>query len=89
MNAVKVNNIGGKMATVKIYSTPSCTWCHKTKEFLTEHKVDFTDVNVAENPDAGQEMIKKSGQTGVPVIEIGDEIIVGYNEDKLKDLLKL
>jgi len=77
------------MPKVKIYSTPSCPWCAKTKEFLKQHNVSFTDVNVAFDSKAAREMIKKSGQTGVPVIEIGKEIIVGYDEDRLKELLKI
>ena len=75
--------------TVKIYSTPSCPWCKKTKEYLKAHKVKFKDINVAEDQKAAQEMIKKSGQTGVPVLDINGEIIVGFKEDKIKKALKL
>ena len=75
--------------TVKIYSTPSCPWCKKTKEYLKVHKVKFKDINVAEDQKAAQEMIKKSGQTGVPVLDINGEIIVGFKEDKIKKALKL
>jgi glutaredoxin 3 len=76
------------MANVTVYSTPTCPWCKKVKEWLTENKVDFKDVNVAEDEKARDEMIEKSGQMGVPVILIeGKEPIIGFNEAKLKEAL--
>ncbi len=69
---------------VKVYSTPMCPWCHKTKEFLKQHKIKFKDINVGENQKAAQEMIKKSGQTGVPVIDINGKIIAGFDELAIK-----
>lgn len=77
------------MVEVKVYSTPTCPWCHKAKEFLTEHKIKFEDLNVAEDAEARDTMIEKSGQMGVPVITVDDEVILGYDEPKLKELLKL
>ena len=77
------------MASVKIYSTPTCPWCIKTKEFFKANKVAFTDVDVSKNKKAAEEMVKKSGQMGVPVIEIDGKIIVGFNEGKLKSMLNL
>ncbi|MBW2980414.1 glutaredoxin family protein [Candidatus Woesearchaeota archaeon] len=77
------------MPTVKVYSTPTCPWCHKAKDFLKENKIEFEDINVAENKEAADEMIKKSGQMGVPVIEIDGEMIVGFDQEKIKKLLKL
>jgi glutaredoxin 3 len=74
---------------VTIYSTSSCPWCHKTKEFLKANKVKFKDINVGENQKAAQEMIKKSGQQGVPVIDIDGTIIIGFDEAKIKKALKL
>ena len=74
---------------VTIYGTDSCPWCHKAREFMKEHKVKFTDKNVGEDQKAAQEMIKKSGQQGVPVIDVGGEIIVGFDEDRLRSLLKI
>jgi len=74
---------------VKIYSTPSCPWCHKAKEFFKENKIEFEDVNVAEDQDAAKEMIEKSGQQGVPVIDIDNHIVIGFNESKLRELLNL
>ena len=77
------------MTGVKIYSTPTCIWCAKTKEFFRKHKVKFTDFDVSIDRKAAHEMIHKSGQMGVPVIDIDGKIIVGYNEEELKKALKL
>jgi glutaredoxin-like YruB-family protein len=74
---------------VTVYSTPTCPFCKKVKEFLNEHDVDFTDINVAEDDEKAQEMIQKSGQMGVPVVEIDDEVIVGFDRDKLTETLDL
>ncbi|MBU0457801.1 MAG: glutaredoxin domain-containing protein [Nanoarchaeota archaeon] len=76
------------MIKVKIYSTKSCPWCQKAKEYFKEKKIKFTDVNVAEDNQARDEMIEKSGQMGVPVIEIGDKVIVGFNLEKIEKALK-
>ncbi|KKW23179.1 MAG: Glutaredoxin-like protein, YruB-family [Candidatus Kaiserbacteria bacterium GW2011_GWB1_52_6] len=72
---------------VTIYSTPTCHFCHEAKEFFTAHKVPFTDYNVASDLPRRQEMIQKSGQMGVPVIYVGDQLVVGYDEEKLHELL--
>ena len=69
----------------KVYSTPTCPWCVKVKEFLKENKIEFEDFNVAEDQEAAKEMVEKSGQMGVPVTIIGEEIIIGFNEEKLKN----
>ena len=74
--------------TVKIYSTKICPWCIKTKEFLKENKVKYKNIDVGLNQKAAKEMIEKSGQTGVPVLEINGKIIVGFDEKKIKKLLK-
>ncbi|MFC1710759.1 glutaredoxin family protein [Nanoarchaeota archaeon] len=77
------------MTEVTVYSTQACPWCVRAKEFLEENKVDFKSVDVGSDRDGAKEMIEKSGQTGVPVIDIGGEIIVGFNEPRLRELLKL
>ncbi len=74
---------------VKIYTTPTCPWCKKTKEFFKENKIKFTEINVASNQKAAKEMIDKSGQTGVPVIDVNGTLIVGFDESKLRKALKL
>lgn len=77
---------------VKVYSTPTCPWCDMAKEFLKQHKINFEDINVLEDSKAAKEMIEKTGQMGVPVIIIknGEEhIIVGFDEKRLKKILKI
>jgi len=69
---------------IKVYSTPSCPWCAKTKEFLKENKVEFEDIDVSSDVNAAREMVKKSGQMGVPVIDANGKIIVGFNEPEIK-----
>lgn len=69
--------------TVTIYSTPTCHFCQMAKEFFTQNNVSYTEHNVASDMEKRQEMIDKSGQMGVPVILIGDEIIVGFDKEKL------
>jgi len=77
------------MAKVKVYSTTVCPWCHKVKEFLKENKIEFEDINVSDDDKARDEMIEKSGQMGVPVIDIDGKIIVGYDKDAIEKALGL
>ncbi len=72
---------------VKIYSTPGCPWCNVAKGFFKSHNIDFQDINVSIDEKAAQEMIKKSGQMGVPVIEIDDKIVIGFNKPVLEKIL--
>jgi glutaredoxin 3 len=74
---------------VKVYSTPTCPWCHRAKDFLSEHKIKFEDLNVAESEKARLEMVHKTGQMGVPVIDIDGEIIIGFDEEAIKKALKI
>lgn len=75
------------MQTVTIYSTPTCHFCHMAKDYFKEKNVTFTDFDVATDTAKRQEMVEKSGQMGVPVIVIGDEIIVGFNRPVIDKLL--
>ncbi|MBI2672069.1 glutathione S-transferase N-terminal domain-containing protein [Candidatus Woesearchaeota archaeon] len=77
------------MVKVIMYGTKTCPFCKKTREFFKEHKVRYKDFYVEKNKKARDEMIKKSGQMGVPVIDIDGTIIVGYAERTLKKLLKI
>ena len=77
------------MPSVTIYSTPSCHFCHAAKEMFTANNVQFTEYNVAADLPHRQEMIQKSGQMGVPVIFVGDELVIGFDEERLRELLKL
>jgi len=74
---------------VKVYSTPTCPYCVAVKDFLKENKIPFEDIDVSKNSKAAEDMIEKSGQMGVPVIEIGTEIIVGFDKERMKKALKL
>ncbi len=71
------------MQPVIVYSTPTCPFCDMVKEFLSEHNVNFQDFDVASNPQKLREMISKTGQTAVPVIDIGGKIIIGFDEAAL------
>jgi len=72
---------------IKVYSTPGCPWCNVAKDFFTSHKIDFKDIDVSVDEKAAQYMIKKSGQMGVPVIEIDDKIVIGFNKPVLEEIL--
>jgi len=72
---------------VKVYFTPTCPYCTMLKEFLKRNNIEFEEIDVAANRDAAVEMIAKSGQMGVPVIDIEGTIIVGYNEAAIRERL--
>ncbi|KPJ71633.1 glutaredoxin [Parcubacteria bacterium DG_74_3] len=72
---------------VKVFSTPSCPFCVSLKHFLKEHNIEFEEFNVAEDKKAREEMIQKSGQMGVPVIEIDEKFVVGFDKEKISQLL--
>jgi len=72
---------------IKVYSTPACPWCKVAKDFLASHDINFEDIDVSVDQKAAQYMIEKSGQMGVPVIEIDDKIIIGFNKPVLEEIL--
>ena len=74
---------------VTIYSTPTCPFCKYAKQFLDDHDIPYDDIDVSTDHEKAQEMIHRSGQMGVPVIDVGGEIVVGFDEKKLKELLGL
>ena len=74
---------------IKLYTTPTCTWCKKLKEWLKKKKVSYQEIDVVENDREREEMIEKSGQMSVPVIDIDGTIIVGFDEKKLEEKLGL
>lgn len=77
------------MAQVKIFSSPTCPYCYTLKAFLDERGIKYEDVDVATDEKAREEMIKKSGQIGVPVVEIDGQIVVGFDREKICQLLKI
>ena len=74
---------------IRIFSTPSCPYCFTLKEFLKQHDIKFEDIDVSKNEKAVEEMVKKSGQMGVPVVDIDGEIVVGFDKEKIVKLLKI
>jgi len=77
------------MPIVKVFSTPACPYCVTLKEFLKEKGIDFEDIDVSQDKKSLDEMIKKSGQMEVPVIEIDGEIVNGFDKEKISKLLKI
>lgn len=77
------------MQKVRVFSTQACPYCVTLKEFLKEHDIEFEDIDVSQNKVALDEMVKKSGQMGVPVIDIDGEIIVGFDKEKITQLLEI
>lgn len=74
---------------VKVYSTPTCPWCKKTKQFLEENKIPYQNLDVASDKAARDEMVKKTGQLGVPVVDIDGDTLVGFDEKWLRQRLNL
>lgn len=72
---------------IKVYSTPTCPWCKKTKEYLKLKKIDFIDANVADDMKEREEMRSLSNQSGVPVINIDGEIVIGFDKGKIDKLI--
>lgn len=75
------------MKNVTIYSTPTCVYCNMAKSFFKANSVNYSEHNVATDLTKRKEMIEKTGQMGVPVIDVGGEVIVGYDEGKIKQAL--
>ena len=74
---------------VKIYSTPTCVYCKTLKGYLAKNNIQFEDIDVSKDEKQLQYMIKVSGQMGVPVIEIDDNMITGFDKQKIDELLKI
>jgi glutaredoxin-like YruB-family protein len=72
-----------------IYSTPTCSWCQAAKDYLYAREIEFDDVDVSSDMVRAMEMVEKSGQQGVPVIDIDGEIIVGFDRPQIDSLLDL
>jgi len=77
------------MKNVTIYSTPTCHFCHMAKDYFKENNIAYTEYDVASNLEKRKEMVERSGQMGVPVIVIGDEVTVGFDKPRIVGLLAL
>lgn len=75
------------MPKVKIYSTPTCTYCILAKQWFKENKIEYEEFDVAQDEAKRNELVEKTGQMAVPVIEIGSELVIGFDKEKLKELL--
>jgi glutaredoxin-like YruB-family protein len=85
-----VKNTDGKpVKRVTVYTTPTCTWCNTIKTYFTEKNINFTEVNVAADPARAEEMVKKSGQQGVPQTDINGQVIVGFDKKRINELLEI
>lgn len=76
------------MVDVKIYTTPTCPYCVKAKDYFTKRGIKYTEYNVAQDREALQEMIKLSGGRSVPVIAAGDEVLIGFDQARLDKILE-
>ena len=74
---------------IKVYCTPHCPWCTAAKDYLKNHGFEFEEIDVSTDPLLAEELIKKSGQMGVPVIEIDDELIIGFNRERIDEVLNI
>lgn len=74
---------------VKVYSTPTCPWCTRAKDYLKSAEVEFEDVDVSVDIESAREMVKISGQMGVPVLSIDGNVVVGFDRKKIDELLEI
>lgn len=77
------------MAKIKIFSTPTCPYCVTLKEYLKDKGFEFEDLDVSQDQKALDEMVEKSGQMGVPVVDIDGEIIIGFDKEKISEILNI
>jgi len=81
-------NSGGLKMAISVYTTPSCAYCHKVKDWLRARNVRFDEYNVASDQRRAEEMVRKSGQMGVPVTDVNGRVIVGFNTGELERALR-
>lgn len=78
-----------KQPRVIVFSTPTCSYCNLAKKYFRQNNIQFRDVDVSRDAAAARDMVRRSGQMGVPVIDIGGKIIVGFDKPKINQLLEL
>jgi glutaredoxin-like YruB-family protein len=80
----------GKTAkNVTVYSTPTCSWCNTLKAWLRKNNIPFTDVDVSRDPQAAEDLVRRTGQQGVPQTDINGQFVIGFDQNKLKQLLEI
>ena len=72
------------MSKVVLFSTSTCSWCRRAKRYFRENRVPFKEINVERDQDAARDVVRKTGQTGVPVIKIGSNWIVGFDKQRIE-----
>jgi len=77
------------MEKVKIYLTPICPYCHTLKEFLKENNIGFEEIDISENEKARDYIVNKTGRMEVPIVEIGEEVVLGFDKVKISELLNI
>ena len=78
-----------KKRRVIVYSTPTCSYCNMAKQYFDRHKVSYRDVDVSQDQAAAQELVRRTGQMGVPVIDVNGKLVVGFNKPKINKLLNI
>lgn len=84
---VKARESGKFQKSVRVYSTPTCSWCNTLKSYLRKHHIVFSDIDISRDEHAAQELVRRTGQTGVPQTEIEGQIIVGFDKTKINNAL--
>ncbi len=79
--------INGKKHRVIVFSTSSCPWCTRTKQYLRQNHISFKDIDISKNKQAAMDMVRRTGQTGVPVVLIDNKAVVGFNKSVIDRLL--
>lgn len=74
---------------ITIYSTPTCVYCKSLKEYFTEKNVQFQEIDVSENEKELEKMVAISGQMGVPVVDLNGEVVIGFDRERIDQILKL
>ena len=85
----KAEKEGIPVKNVTVYSTPTCSWCNTLKSYLRKNGIRYTDIDVSRNENAAQDMVRRSGQQGVPQTLINGEIVVGFDKSKINRLLEI
>jgi glutaredoxin-like YruB-family protein len=83
------SNVDKPPKRVTVYTTPTCTWCNTIKTYFKEKNINYTEVNVAANPARAEEMVKKSGQQGVPQTDINGQVVIGFDKNRINELLEI